>query len=350
MDQAELDRRFLAQAEFLGDGKPVNAIRPLVSACVVTYQHARFIEQCLDSILAQRTSFPFEIVIGEDESTDGTREICVEYARTHPDRIRLFPRSRALSAFTIAGSTKRLNGTWTRRSARGTYVALCEGDDYWTSPDKLQKQAEFLERHPECSMCFHNALLVHEGGDPPPRSWYGDDQMRPFYDMNDLLRENFIQTASIVYRRSALVEPPPPWWYRMPVGDWPLFVLVAQNGLIGYLPETMSVYRLHEGGVWALKGRRRQLEQTAAALEVFLTEFASKLPDAANASAIVRSSAFDTYRELGDWRNAMRHARKVPGYVVGSYLRDKRASWATTARTRWPSLWNAVRKLKAPLG
>ena len=174
--------------------------------------------------------------------------------------------------------------------------------------------------------------------------------MRPFYDMTDLLRENFIQTASIFYRRSALVEPPPPWWYRMPVGDWPLFVLVAQNGLIGYLPDTMSVYRLHEGGVWGLKGRRRQLEQTAAALEVFLTEFASKLPDAANASAIVHRSAFDTYRELGDWRKAMRHARKVPGYVVGSYLRDKKASLTTTARTRWPSLWNAVRKLKAPLG
>ena len=172
-------------------------------------------------------------------------------------------------------------------------------------------------------MCFHNALLVYEGAGEPSRLSYGPDQMRPFYDITDLLRENFIQTASIFYRRSALAEPPPPWWYRMPVGDWPLLVLVAQNGLVGYLPDTMSVYRLHEGGVWGLKGRRRQLEQTAAALELFLTEFASKLPDAANASAIVHRSAFDTYRELGDWRNAMRHARKVPGYVVGSYLRDR---------------------------
>ena len=80
MDPAELERRFLAQEEFLGDGKPVHETQPLVSVCVITYQHAAFIRQCLDSILSQETTFPFEIVIGEDESTDGTREICMEYA------------------------------------------------------------------------------------------------------------------------------------------------------------------------------------------------------------------------------------------------------------------------------
>lgn len=349
IEQAEVER-FLAQEEFLGDDKEVNRTQPLVSVCVITYQHAPFIRQCLDNILAQETTFAFEVVIGEDESTDRTREICIEYARKHPDKIRLFLRSRALSGLAAYGATRRLNGPWTRRAARGRYVALCEGDDYWTAHDKLQKQVDFLERHPECSMCFHDALVVHEAGSQPPRLSCGPDPMRPFYDVNDLLRENFIQTASIFYRRSALPDPPPPWWYRMPIGDWPLLVLIARNGLVGYLPETMSVYRLHEGGVWGLTGRRRQLQQTAAVLEVFLTEFASKRPDAPNASAIVHRSAFDTYRELGDWRNAMRHACKVPGYVFGSYLRSRSGSLATIARTRWPALWSAIRRLKAPPG
>jgi glycosyltransferase involved in cell wall biosynthesis len=197
MDPAELERRFLAQEEYLGNHKPVNETQPLVSVCVITYQHAAFIRQCLDSILAQETSFPFEIVIGEDESSDGTREICIEYAHRHPDRIRLYLRSRALSNIESHGRTARLNGTWTRRAARGKYVALCEGDDYWTAVDKLEKQAQFLERHPECSMCFHNALLVFEDGSESPRLSYRSEDMRPFYAVTDLLRENFIQTASI---------------------------------------------------------------------------------------------------------------------------------------------------------
>jgi glycosyltransferase involved in cell wall biosynthesis len=350
MDQAELERRFLAQTEFLGEHKPVNETRPLVSACVVTYQHARFIGRCLDSILAQRTSFPFEIVIGEDESTDGTREICMEYARRHPDRIRLFLRSRASSSVVAHELTTRLNGMWTRRAARGTYVALCEGDDYWTDPDKLQKQAGFLDAHPECAMCFHNALLTFEDGSEPPRLSYRPEETRPFYDLRDLLKENFIQTASIFYRRSALAYPLPSWWYRMTVGDWTLLLLVAQSGLIGYLPETMSVYRLHEGGIWGLTGRRRQLEKTARALEVILTEFAAKLPDAANARAIVHRSAFDTYVELGDRRNALRHARKVPGYAAGYWIRNRTSSLAAIGRARWPSLWNVVRRPKTPRG
>jgi glycosyltransferase involved in cell wall biosynthesis len=329
MEEAELEKRFLAQEEFLGNQKPVNDTQPLVSVCVITYQHAAFIGQCLDSILSQETTFPFEILIGEDESTDGTREICMEYARRHPDRIRLYLRARALSSFEADGRTSRLNGTWTRRAARGKYVALCEGDDYWTATDKLAKQAEFLERHPDCSMCFHNARLVFEDGSEPPRLSHRNEEMQPFYDVTHLLRENFIQTASIFYRRSTLVYPPPPWWYRMTVGDWPLLLLVSEHGPIGYLPETMSVYRLHEGGVWGLTGRRRQLEKTARALEVILTDFTPRLADAANAKAIVHRSALDTYRELGDWRNALMHARKVPGYALRLLL-----GRLTTARTR----------------
>jgi|RhiMethySRZTD1v2_1073278.scaffolds.fasta_scaffold40432_5 glycosyltransferase involved in cell wall biosynthesis len=346
MEHAELERRFLAQEEFLGNDKPVNRIEPVVSVCVVTYQQAHLIGQCLDGILMQETSFPFEIILGEDESADGTREICMDYARRHPDRIRLFLRSRALSNFSAHGMTKRLNGVWTRRSARGRYVALCEGDDYWTAPDKLQKQVDFLEAHPECSMCFHNALVVKEGSPESSQPAHANDRMLPLYDVYDLLREMFICTATIAFRRSALVQPPPSWWYRMPMGDWPLALLVTQNGRVGYLPDTMSVYRMHSGGIWSPMSRYRQLEQTAVAFEVILTEFAPTLPEPERAISVVHCAALDAYREMGRWRPALRHARAVPSYALRLSLSRARAWLSDLSRAHWPWLWEMVRKLK----
>jgi len=134
--QAEIERRFKLQTEYLGESKPVNKITPLVSVSVATYQHAPYIRECLDSILNQETNFPFEIIIGEDESVDGTREICIEYAEKFPDKIRLFLRDREISHLKDENGKliKRLNGIFTfgLMSSRGKYIALCEGDDYWT--------------------------------------------------------------------------------------------------------------------------------------------------------------------------------------------------------------------------
>lgn len=133
----------------LGDQKG----RPLVSVCVVTYNHAPYIRECLDSILKQETDFPYEICVGEDESPDGTREICQEYAEKYSDKIRLFVRSRE-DVISINGRpTGRFNFLETIKACRGKYIAICEGDDYWHNPDKLQKQVDFMEAHPEYSMC-----------------------------------------------------------------------------------------------------------------------------------------------------------------------------------------------------
>src|SRR5690554_4111074 len=111
--EEELKRRFLLQEEYLGTEKPVNEIEPLVSVRVATYQHVKYIEQCLDGILMQKTSFPIEVIVGEDESTDGTREICIEYAKKHPDKIRLFLRDRKLSQYYENGKiVRRFNSRW----------------------------------------------------------------------------------------------------------------------------------------------------------------------------------------------------------------------------------------------
>jgi glycosyltransferase involved in cell wall biosynthesis len=241
-------RRFDPQSEYLGTDKPVNRIQPQVSVIVTAYQHGRFIRQCLDSVLMQTTTVPYEIIVGEDESTDETRSICIEYAQAHPDKIRLFLRSRALSTWTGAGRTLMFNGQWCRRSARGTYVAPCEGDDYWMTRDKLQKQVEFLESHPECSMCFGANLDFddgQEGGDllfPPGR--------RPFYTLADILAGNFIGTCASVWRRSNIADLEV-WREDMPIGDWTGHILSASKGPMGYIDEVMGARRRHPGGVWS---------------------------------------------------------------------------------------------------
>ena len=124
------------------------ASEPLVSICVQTYQHVDFIKDCLDGILKQETSFPFEILLGEDASTDGTREICLEYAEKYPDKIRLFLHHRENNIKINGKPTGRFIFLYNMFSARGKYIALCEGDDYWTDPLKLQKQVGFLEKIP----------------------------------------------------------------------------------------------------------------------------------------------------------------------------------------------------------
>ena len=323
MDSAERERRFAAQEEFLGTSKPVNAVQPLVSVIVTTYEHARFIRQCLDGILAQETCFPFEVVIGEDESTDGTREICIEYARRHPERVRLFLRSRSLSNYVVDGVTRRLNGTWCRWSARGRYIALCEGDDYWISKEKLQMQVDFLESHADCSMSFHNVLRTSEDAGAEPKPAYGAS-MTPFYSVVDLLPFNFIYTASVVFRKSAMPNPMPEWYYRMPMGDWPSFLLLARSGRIGYLPGIMSVYRTHAGGVWSRLSRVQRVEKTIGASEILLRELASDLPERAEAVARLHRGLRDMCIEAGDHARAVRYATRVFAGLLKRGVRESR--------------------------
>ena len=356
MNHHDLESRFAAQKEFPGEAKPVNESQPLVSVIVATYQHARFIAQCLDGILMQKTSFPFEVVLGEDESHDGTREICIDYARKHPDRIRLFLRSRSLSTYVENGVTRRLNGAWCRRSARGRYIAMCEGDDYWTSADKLQKQVDFLEAHPECSMCFHNVLVVDDTGKEPPRPAYNFN-MRSSYSVLDLLPHNFIHTPSVVYRRSALPPSMPDWFRLMPMGDWPTWLLLGQNGRIGYLQDTMGVYRMHAGGIWSQMSRSQLVEKMILAQETLLNGHFAKLPSSRYEMATLRRDLVSMHAERGDYGAAGRHARKLLLYTSrrylgelrrasGRYFVDMRLLLLTILRARWPRLWHVVRHVK----
>jgi len=254
----ECIRRFPAEADEFGGDKPVNQSQPLVSVWIPTYQHGGFIGDCLDGVLMQITSFPIEIILGEDESTDGTREICIEYAKKHPDRIRLFLRSRARSTLVEAGVTRTFNGFWCWRSARGKYIAFCEGDDYWTDAQKLQRQVDLLESRPDVSLCCHRVIM---GSDPKAESGkvYPGHPRRLINTLEDVLAENWIPTASIVLRRE-IVQDYPIWIRDLAFSDWPIQVLAAKLGSIGFLDAVMAFYRVHQGGKWSGLGSVQRLQ------------------------------------------------------------------------------------------
>jgi glycosyltransferase involved in cell wall biosynthesis len=245
----ECIRRFPAEREELGLEKPVNQLLPLVSVCIVTFQHAPFIRNCLDGVLMQETTFPIEIIVGEDGSTDGTAEICLEYARKYPDRIRLFLRSRSSSTVVKHGVTRICNHIWCYRSARGKYIAICDGDDFWTDVTKLQQQVELLESRPDVALCAHRVVM---GTSPEAEdAVVYPGHPRPLINtLEDILVENWIATGSVVLRRE-IPQDYPEWMRDLAFSDWPMQVMAAKRGSIAFLDAVMGFYRVHQGGKWS---------------------------------------------------------------------------------------------------
>ena len=221
--------------------------RMKVSVLVTTYNHENFIAQAIESILMQKTDFDFEILIGEDDSEDQTRTIVKNYKIRHPDRIKIFLNDRKNVIYYNGKPTGKWNFLNLLINARGKYIALCEGDDYWIDPFKLQKQVAFLDGHPECAICFHNVRIALEDGKQKSfnHHLYGQKEI---FTLEDLLRGNFIHTCSVLFRRG-LFNDFPQWYYECQMGDWPLHVLNAQHGHIGFINTAMAVYRDHGAGI-----------------------------------------------------------------------------------------------------
>jgi glycosyltransferase involved in cell wall biosynthesis len=211
-----------------------------LSVCMITYNHEDFIAQALDSVLMQDVDFDYEIVLGEDCSTDNTRDIARDYASRFPNRVQLLPAEKNLGM--------KHNFIRTLRACRGQYVASCEGDDYWTSPHKLAKQVSFLEMHPECAVCFHNVEVIYEDQSQEPQNYCSSGQ-KEISGLEDILKGNFIPTCSVMFRRRPARDFPE-WFYALEMGDWPLHLLNAEQGEIGYIDQVMGVYRVHSGGAW----------------------------------------------------------------------------------------------------
>ena len=228
------------------------------SVCMVTYNHAPFITQALDSVLMQETDFDYEIILGEDESNDGTREVCIDYANRYPDSIRLFLRSREDVIHINGRPTGRLNFVENLKAASGKYIALLEGDDYWTDPHKLQKQVEFLETNAEFSMCGHWIKDVGGNGEILDKQTFTGTNCPQIFSVEHALAGTPLHTNTWLVRRNIIEyilsdKEKMSLFSRLPAGDDPFLLMILTQGLGYSFPEYMGVYRIHLGGHWTTR-------------------------------------------------------------------------------------------------
>lgn len=213
---------------------------------MITYNHEKFIAEAIEGVVMQKTDFPFELVIGEDCSTDNTRAICIEYQKKYPDIIRL--------RLPETNQGMMLNWINNINSGRGKYIALCDGDDFWTDPYKLQKQVDFMEANPDFAMCSHKVHTLMCG--------HLDENIEMERDVlttTDIIKKDWgLLTASILFRKEA--HKTPDWYYTVKNGDYALQLIVSLSGKIKFLPDYMAVYRQHLGGV---SSTLKPLNQTA---------------------------------------------------------------------------------------
>jgi glycosyltransferase involved in cell wall biosynthesis len=228
-----------------------------LSVLVVTYQQVDFSREALRSVFEQKTNFGFEVIVGDDASTDGTQEVLKEIQENAGLPVTL------LLAPSNYGDFGRSNFMSTVDAAKGEYLAFLDGDDIWTKPDKLQKQVDFLDSHPDCALCVHRIEHVSEDGfrhlsPSPGRSGS--------YDIGELLVQNFAHKIATVVRRSAVDRLP--GWYRtdkLTCADLVFTILTAQNAKIGFIDEVMAEHRLHGDSLTLRYGAVRLLSDNLAA-------------------------------------------------------------------------------------
>ncbi|MDQ3016638.1 MAG: glycosyltransferase [Bacteroidota bacterium] len=221
---------------------------PLVSVSCMTYNHAPFIRQCLDPILGQQTNFPFEIVIHDDASTDGTKEIIEEYVARHPGII--FPIFQQENQYSkgIRGIPSRYNYP----RCRGKYIAVCEGDDYWTDPLQLQKQVDFLEMHDDYVMTYHDMDVVDQNGIILQQDPIHPRHKRDASQEDLILGRRVPMTLTLCFRN--VIKEFPPEKNKVTNGDTFLVSLLGQYGKGKWLGDEIgnAMYRSHSGGVWSM--------------------------------------------------------------------------------------------------
>jgi len=216
---------------------------PLVSISCTTYNHITFIRECLDGFLMQKTTFPFEIVIHDDASVDGTKEIVEEYSKKYPDII--FPMYQKENQYSngIRGMMVRYNFP----RCRGKYIALCEGDDYWSDPFKLQKQVDLLEGNANLSGAFHETKQIFNDGKETGLI-YGVNTSNIIQPEDTMSNWSIFHTSSFIFR-SNFTKNIPDWYFTVVSADMALFSIISKYGNIGKIDDVMSVYRKHEGGI-----------------------------------------------------------------------------------------------------
>lgn len=245
----------------------------MVSVICTVYNHEKYLRKCLDGFVMQKTNFKFEVLIHDDASTDGSADIIREYEKKYPDIIK--PIYQTVNQYSQG---IKISPTYLYPRAKGKYLAFCEGDDYWCDENKLQKQFDVMENHPDCSICVHRVSLLENG--------IVLDKFIPDFKIDDNIIDNnmyiklmmsgyyyLFQTSSYFIRMSLFdYKNQPEFWANSDVGDVPMILYCVSKGDLYYIDEVMSCYRNDSIGSWTntvLKNASKMLEHTKKTLELF---------------------------------------------------------------------------------
>ena len=230
---------------------------PVVSICVQTYQHKKYLESCLNSILAQQTNFNYEILLGEDGSTDGTRELCIEYAEKYPEKIKLFLHHRENQIKVLGEPTSNFNAFYNFFSAKGRYIAFCEGDDYWDDPNKLQTQVNFLQNNPSYIFCYHKYEEVDQHQNSIA---YSLRLSQPTSDISSAeLKKEVVHPLLLTICFRNVIKKIPLGITQVINVDSFLLSLFGNYGQAKFINEiNPSKYRRHQGGMWSDRFKRKK--------------------------------------------------------------------------------------------
>jgi glycosyltransferase involved in cell wall biosynthesis len=216
--------------------------KPAVSICCVTYNHERYIRQCLDGFVLQKTNFPFEVLVHEDASLDSTASIVKEYELNYPQLFRCVYQSenQFLKQNTLVNILFKM--------AKGKYIALCEGDDYWTDPYKLQKQVDFLEANPDVAVTYHDSIKININNAVIAETEVGFENRKDFTN-TELQKGAWLSTRTMCFRNTLTI---PNQFEKVLNGDTFLTALMGEIGHGKYMPDIKpAVYRIHDEGIWS---------------------------------------------------------------------------------------------------
>jgi glycosyltransferase involved in cell wall biosynthesis len=240
---------------------------PLVSILCPTYNHELYIADAIDGFLMQKTDFDFEIIIHDDASTDKTSEIAKSYESKYPGKFNNIYQIENQFSKDIMSVSRILF-----KAAKGKYIALCEGDDYWTDSNKLKKQIDVLEQNPNITAVFHNTEERCFDGLLNSRLYINKMNTSQIVSIHEMHEFNIVPTSSLVFRKSYLpAEINTLNFSKLHFGDWPLNLLLARNGDFYYFPFIMSVRRMHQNSIWGMQEHSENIRKTVESLNAMIS-------------------------------------------------------------------------------
>jgi glycosyltransferase involved in cell wall biosynthesis len=226
---------------------------------MITYNHEAYIRQAIEGVSMQQTDFDYELIISNDHSPDQTNEVIREYIAHHPkrERIKYFNQQKNLGM--------QSNFIFALKECNGKYVALCEGDDYWTDPLKLQKQVDYISKNEDCNLVFTDVKSFDQKENKFYPNWAGITNDR--YEFKDLVERNVITTCTVLFRNPNNNEKINNWLKHFKIGDYPLYLFLLRSGYAWFLKDITAVYRQHSGGVFSLTGPENFINATINVLK-----------------------------------------------------------------------------------